>query len=367
LAQKLQKKITNQEINIQIPNTNEPKQNSHDKFWCSPLPKGKNFKRFVDFQNDVAVSDIEIALREGYRSIEHVKRYTTLGMATDQGRTSNLNGLQLVANVEKKIVPQVGHTTFRPPFTPITIGTIVGREIGMEFMPTRKTPMHSWHEKNNAVFTDAGAWKRPRYYKRGNETLFDASKREAKNVREHVGICDVTTLGKIDVKGPDAAEFLNRVYTNAWLKLPVGKARYGVMLREDGIVMDDGTTTRISENHYHMTTTTAQAANVLSHLEYYLQVVWPELNVNVVSTTEQWAGAALAGPKSREVLAKLFPNLSVSNEGLPFMGYVEGDLFGVEAKIFRISFSGELAYEINVQSDHGLFMWEKNDGSWKRI
>jgi len=353
------KKITNQETPVQIPNTNEPKQSSHDKFWCSPLPKGKNYKRFVDFQNDVAVSDIEIALREGYRSIEHVKRYTTLGMATDQGRTSNLNGLQLVANVEKKIVPQVGHTTFRPPFTPITIGTIVGREIGMEFMPTRKTPMHNWHEKNNAVFTDAGAWKRPRYYKQGNETLFEASQREAKNVRDHVGICDVTTLGKIDVKGPDAAEFLNRVYTNAWLKLPIGKARYGVMLREDGIVMDDGTTTRISENHYHMTTTTAQAANVLSHLEYYLQVVWPELNVNVVSTTEQWAGAALAGPKSRDVLAKLFPNLDVSNEALPFMGYVEGNLFGVEAKIFRISFSGELAYEINVQSDHGMFMWEK--------
>ena len=207
-----------------------------------------------------------------------------MGMATDQGRTSNLNGLQLVANVEKKIVPQVGHTTFRPPFTPVTIGTIVGREIGKEYMPTRKTPMHHWHEKNNAVWVDAGAWKRPRYYKRGNENLFEASKREAKNVRDHVGVCDVTTLGKIDIKGPDAAEFLNRVYTNAWLKLPVGKARYGVMLREDGIVMDDGTTTRISENHYHMTTTTAQAANVLSHLEYYLQIVWPELNVNVVST-----------------------------------------------------------------------------------
>ncbi len=229
----------------------------------------------------------------------------------------------------------------------------------MEYMPTRKTPMHSWHERNNAVFVDAGAWKRPRYYKQGNENLFEASKREAKNVRDHVGICDVTTLGKIDIKGPDAAEFLNRVYTNAWLKLPVGKARYGVMLREDGIVMDDGTTTRISENHYHMTTTTAQAANVLSHLEYYLQIVWPELNVNVVSTTEQWAGAALAGPKSRDVLAKLFPDLDVSNEALPFMGYTEGNLFGVNAKIFRISFSGELAYEINVESDHGLFMWEK--------
>jgi heterotetrameric sarcosine oxidase alpha subunit len=355
----LSKKITKNNNSTSTPNSNETKKNPHDKFWCSPLPKDKNYKRFVDFQNDVAVSDIEVALREGYRSIEHVKRYTTLGMATDQGRTSNLNGLQLVANVEKKIVPQVGHTTFRPPFTPITIGTIVGREVDMEYMPTRKTPMHTWHEKNNAVFVDAGAWKRPRYYKQGNENLFEASKREAKNVRDHVGICDVTTLGKIDIKGPDAAEFLNRVYTNAWLKLPIGKARYGVMLREDGIVMDDGTTTRISENHYHMTTTTAQAANVLSHLEYYLQVVWPELKVNVLSTTEQWAGAALAGPKSRGVLAKLFPDLDVSNEALPFMGYTEGSLFGIKAKIFRISFSGELAYEINVESDYGLFMWEK--------
>ncbi len=355
----LSAKITETKTEISIPNVNEKKYGAHDKFWCMPLPKNENPKRFVDFQNDVSVSDIEIALREGYRSIEHVKRYTTLGMATDQGRTSNLNGLQLVSNIENKIVPEVGHTTFRPPFTPITIGTIVGREVGMEYMPTRKTPMHEWHEKNNAVFVDAGAWKRPRYYKLGSETLFEASKREAKNVRENVGICDVTTLGKIDIKGPDAAEFLNRVYTNAWMKLPVGKARYGLMLREDGIVMDDGTTTRISENHYHMTTTTAQAANVLSHLEYYLQIVWPELNVNVVSTTEQWAGAAIAGPKSRDMLSKLYPDLDVSNEALPFMGYQEAEFFGVPSRIFRISFSGELAYEINVKSDHGMFMWEK--------
>ena len=355
----LSAKITDTKTEIAIPNVNEKKYGAHDKFWCMPLPKNENPKRFVDFQNDVSVSDIEIALREGYRSIEHVKRYTTLGMATDQGRTSNLNGLQLVSNIENKIVPEVGHTTFRPPFTPITIGTIVGREVGMEYMPTRKTPMHEWHEKNNAVFVDAGAWKRPRYYKQGNETLFEASKREAKNVRENVGICDVTTLGKIDIKGPDAAEFLNRVYTNAWMKLPVGKARYGLMLREDGIVMDDGTTTRISENHYHMTTTTAQAANVLSHLEYYLQIVWPELNVNVVSTTEQWAGAAIAGPKSRDMLSKLYPDIDVSNDALPFMGYKEAEFFGVPSRIFRISFSGELAYEINVKSDHGMFMWEK--------
>ena len=352
-------KITNKNQKISVPQVSEQKHSKHDKFWCVPLPEGKKYKRFLDFQNDVAVSDIELAIREGYRSIEHVKRYTTLGMATDQGKTSNLNGLQLVSGIENKVVPSVGHTTFRPPYTPITIGAIVGREVGKHSKPTRKSPMHKWHENNNAVFVDAGVWLRPRYYKIGDENLFDASKREAENVRKNVGVCDVTTLGKIDVKGPDASEFLNRVYTNAWLKLPIGKARYGVMLREDGIVMDDGTTTRISEHHYHMTTTTAQAANVLSHLEYYLQVVWPDLNVNVVSTTEQWAGAAIAGPNSRKLLEKLFPNSDVSNEGLPFMGYLEGDLFGVKARIFRISFSGELAFEVNVESNFGNYMWEK--------
>ena len=355
----ISKKMTNNVNKITVPQVAEKKHTRHDKFWCVPLPKGKKYKRFLDFQNDVAVTDVELALREGYRSIEHVKRYTTLGMATDQGKTSNLNGLQLVSNIENKIVPSVGHTTFRPPYTPVTIGAIVGREVGKHSKPTRKSPMHSWHEKHNAVFVDAGVWLRPRYYKQDSEGLFEASKREAENVRKNVGVCDVTTLGKIDVKGPDAVEFLNRVYTNAWSKLPVGKARYGVMLREDGIVMDDGTTTRISENHYHMTTTTAQAANVLSHLEYYLQIVWPELNVNVVSTTEQWAGAAIAGPNSRSLLQKLFPDTDVSDEGLPFMGYVEGNLFGVHARIFRISFSGELAYEVNVESDNGNFMWEK--------
>jgi len=352
-------KITNKNLKTTVPTSNEKTHDKYDKFWCMPLPKNKNYKRCVDFQNDVYVSDIELAVREGFRSIEHVKRYTTLGMATDQGKTSNLNGLQLVSNIENKIVPEVGHTTFRPPYAPVTIGAIVGREVGKHYRPTRKSPMHLWHEKNNAVFVDAGLWLRPRYYKQGNENLAMAAKREAANVRNNIGICDVTSLGKIDIKGPDAAEFLNRVYTNAWMKLPVGKARYGVMLREDGIVFDDGTTTRISENHYHMTTTTAQAVNVLSHLEYYLQVVWPELDVNVMSTTEQWAGAALAGPNSRDLLEKLFPDIDVSNEALPFMGFTEGELFGVPARIFRISFSGELAYEINVESGYGVFMWEK--------
>ena len=355
----LSKKINGQNLKSSTPSSNERSYGPNDKFWCMPLPKNKNYKRCVDFQNDVYVSDIELAVREGFRSIEHVKRYTTLGMATDQGKTSNLNGLQLVSNIEKKIVPEVGHTTFRPPYTPVTIGSIVGREVGKHYRPTRKSPMHSWHEKNNAVFVDAGLWLRPRYYKQGEETLQEAAKREAKNVRNNVGICDVTSLGKIDIKGSDTAEFLNRIYTNAWMKLPVGKARYGVMLREDGIVFDDGTTTRISENHFHMTTTTAQAVNILAHLEYYLQVVWPDLNVNVLSTTEQWAGAAVAGPNSRDLLRKLFPNTDISNEALPFMGFKEEDLFGVPARIFRISFSGELAYEINVESGYGIFMWEK--------
>ena len=355
----LSNKITKKNIKSAIPTSNERSNGKQNKFWCMPLPKNKNYKRCVDFQNDVYVSDIELAIREGFRSIEHVKRYTTLGMATDQGKTSNLNGLQLVSSIEKKIVPEVGHTTFRPPYTPVTIGAIVGREVGKYYRPTRKSPIHAWHEKNNAVFVDAGLWLRPRYYNQGNETLHEASKREAFNVRNNVGICDVTSLGKIDIKGPDSAEFLNRVYTNAWMKLPIGKARYGVMLREDGIVFDDGTTTRISENHFHMTTTTAQAVNVLAHLEYYLQVVWPELNVNVLSTTEQWAGAAVAGPNSRSLLEKLFPDTNVSNEALPFMGFKEADLFGVPARIFRISFSGELAYEINVESGYGIFMWEK--------
>ena len=355
----LSNKITGKNEKSITPTSNEKNYGQHDKFWCMPLPKNKHYKRFVDFQNDVAVSDIELAVREGFKSIEHVKRYTTLGMATDQGKTSNLNGLQLVSDIEKKIIPEVGHTTFRPPYTPITIGAIVGREVGKHYRPTRKSPIHEWHEKNTAVFVDAGLWLRPRYYKKGNENLLEASTREARNVRKNVGVCDVTSLGKIDIKGADTAEFLNRVYTNAWMKLPIGKGRYGVMLREDGIVFDDGTTTRISENHFHMTTTTAQAANVLSHLEYYLQVVWPELDVNVVSTTEQWAGAALAGPNSRKLLGKLFNNIDVSNEGIQFMGYKESDLFGVPARIFRISFSGELAYEINVESDYGIFMWKK--------
>jgi len=343
---------------VEIPLSDESNMDKHDQYWCTPLPDGKYFKRFVDLQNDVAVSDIELAVREGFRSIEHVKRYTTLGMATDQGKTSNLNGLQLVSDIEQKIVPEVGHTTFRPPYTAITIGAIVGREVGKNYRPTRKSPMHLWHEKNCAVFVDAGQWKRPRYYKRGDESLHEAYIREARNVRKNVGICDVSSLGKIKIIGKDSREFLNRIYTNSWLKLPVGKSRYGLMLREDGIVFDDGTTTRIDENHYHMTTTTAQAANVLTHLEYYLQVVWPDLDVHVTSVTEQWAGMSLAGPNSRELLKELFQEQDFSNDAFPFMGFKEFKFKSIPIRIFRISFSGELAFEINVPSHFGVSCWD---------
>ena len=303
----------------------------------------------------MAVSDVEIALKEGYRSIEHVKRYTTLGMATDQGKTSNLNGLQLVSNIENKIVPEVGHTTFRPPYTPVSIGAIVGREVGKHSKPTRKSPMHSWHEKNNAVFVDAGVWLRPRYYKQGNENLFEGSKREAKNVRQHVGVCDVTTLGKIDIKGSDVSEFLNKVYVNAFAKLPVGKTRYGLMLREDSMAMDDGTTARLAEDHFVMTTTTANAVSVYRHLQFCHQVLWPDLDVHMISVTEQYAQYAVAGPNSRNLLEKIVdPEHDISNEAFPFMGAAAITVCGgIPARLFRISFSGELAYEIAVPTRYG--------------
>ncbi|MGY8927983.1 MAG: FAD-dependent oxidoreductase, partial [Flavobacteriales bacterium] len=207
----LSDEITKNNITTSIPISDEKQYGQHDKFWCMPLPEKKHYKRFVDFQNDVAVSDIQLAVQEGFRSIEHVKRYTTLGMATDQGKTSNLNGLQLVSEIEKKIVPEVGHTTFRPPYTSVTIGTIIGREVGKNYKATRKSPIHKWHMQHGAVFVDAGLWLRPRYYKKNNETLHSASKREALNVRQNVGICDVSSLGKIDIKGQDSAEFLNRI------------------------------------------------------------------------------------------------------------------------------------------------------------
>lgn len=325
--------------------------------WRIPVPHRTRLKRFVDFQDDVAVSDVELAIREGYTSIEHTKRYTTLGMGTDQGKTSNVNGLAIAAEELGRSIPEVGHTTFRPPYTAITMGAIVGAERGHHFSPTRRTALHDWHEENGATFVPAGMWLRPQYYLKPGEDMWAGIYRETVNVRTNVGLFDVSPLGKIDIQGPDAAEFLNRCYINGFGKLAVGKCRYGVMLREDGIVFDDGTTSRLADNHFMMTTTTAKAAQVLQHLEYLLDVIWPELDVHVVSVTEEWAGIAVAGPKSRALLARC-TDADVSGEGVPFMAVVKADVCGVPGRIYRISFSGELAYEVGIPADWGRHVWE---------
>ncbi len=324
--------------------------------WSVPLPGGRG-KRFVDLQNDVTLDDVELAVREGYANVEHLKRYTTLGMGTDQGRTSNLNGLAILAAMTGAEIAAVGSTTFRPPYTPVTLGALAGRETGAHFEPVRCSAMHDWHVRAGAPMVTAGLWLRPQCYPRRGEALADAIRREAQAVRSAVGIVDVSTLGKIDIQGRDAAAFLERVYVNRWRNLPVGRCRYGLMLREDGMVMDDGTTTRIAEQRYYMTTTTANAGKVMTHLEYCAQVLWPRLDVHLVAVSEHWAGMAIAGPRSRELLARLAQG-DVSDAALPFLGYREATVAGVPARIFRITYSGELAYEVHVPADFGLDVWE---------
>lgn len=321
--------------------------------WIAPT----GGKRFVDFQNDVTADDIGLAHREGYQSVEHLKRYTTLGMGTDQGRTSNVNGLAIMADHRGADIPDVGATTFRPPFSPLTLGGVAGWHVGDDFQSTRQSPMSDWHEAHGAPFSNAGLWRRPQYYPRAGQTPAESVHHEARHVREKVGIVDVSTLGKIDVQGRDALEFLNRVYINGLSKLPVGKCRYGVMLREDGFVFDDGTITRIADSRFLVTTTTTHAGAVMAHLEYLAQVQWPELDVRMLSVSEDWAGIAVAGPNSRALLSRLFQDVNFSNDDFPFMGYRATSADGVPARLFRISFSGEHAYELNVPADYGLNFW----------
>lgn len=315
-------------------------------------------KAFVDFQNDVAASDVKLAAREGFHRPEHAKRYTTLGMATDQGKTSNLNGAALIAAATSRYVGAVGSTTFRPPFTPVTIGALAGHHRGPDFRPRRLPPSHRWADEQGAVFVEVGAWMRALMFPRPGETPQATVNREVANTRENVGVCDVSTLGKIDIQGSDAAAFLDRVYINGFSKLPVGKARYGLMLREDGFAMDDGTTARLAEDHFYMTTTTANAVKVSQHLEFCQQVLWPDFDVQTVSATEQWAQYAVAGPKSRDVInALLDPGQDISNEAFPYMACGAFSVCGgVKARLFRLSFSGELAYEIAVPARYGHAM-----------
>jgi methylglutamate dehydrogenase subunit C len=321
-------------------------------------PQGAKGKAFVDFQNDVTIKDVKIAHQEGYRSVEHLKRYTTLGMGTDQGKTSNINALALMAEYRGITIPEAGTTTFRPPYAPLTMGAIAARTVGSHFRPVRLSPLHDWHVQNGATFIDAGLWKRAWFYAWANATPETAYVKEMELVRRGVGIADVSTLGKIDIQGPDAAEFLNRVYVNGFAKLPVGKVRYGVMLNDDGIVLDDGTTARISDTQFYMTTTTAQAGEVMSWLEYLLQCHWTDLNVQVASLTDEWAGMAVSGPKAREVLQLAFPEADLSDAALPYMGCADIVVDGVTVRLLRMSFSGELAYEVHVAADHAISLWE---------
>ncbi|MGF1593555.1 MAG: sarcosine oxidase subunit alpha family protein [Kiloniellaceae bacterium] len=327
--------------------------------WLVPgeQPLGHKAKHFVDQQNDVTAADLKLALREGYTSIEHVKRYTTTGMATDQGKMGNVNAIGIVADAVGRHLPEVGVTTFRPPYTPVTFGAFAGRDVDDLLDPVRRTPMHAWHERNGALFEDVGQWRRAWYYPQHGEDLHAAVNREVKAVRDSLGILDATTLGKIDIQGRDAAEFLNRIYTNAWLKLGIGRCRYGLMLKEDGMVMDDGVTTRLGEHHYLMTTTTGNAAAVLGHMEDYLQTEWPDLEVYLTSVTEQFATMTLSGPNARRLLAEVC-EADLSSEALPHMGYTPGRVAGVPARIFRISFTGELSYEINVPASFGMAAWQ---------
>ncbi|MBX3581789.1 MAG: sarcosine oxidase subunit alpha [Rhizobiaceae bacterium] len=313
-------------------------------------------KAFVDFQNDVTESDIALAAREGFQSVEHLKRYTTLGMATDQGKNSNVQGIAVMAELTGRSIPETGTTIYRPPYVPVAMGALAGHHRDENFHATRLTPSHHWAAERGAVFVDTGLWKRAQWYPlKGEKDWLESVTREVKAVRSGVGFCDVSTLGKTDVHGPDAGAFLDRVYINTFSSLAVGKARYGIMLREDGIVYDDGTTSRLAEDHYFLTTTTAKAGLVMQHLEFCRQVLFPELDVQLTSVSDQWAQFSIAGPNTRALLTDIVdPSEDLSNEGFPFMGARAVKLRGgVEARLFRISFSGEMAFEISVPARFG--------------
>ena len=315
-------------------------------------------RAFIDFQNDVTAKDIKLAVREGFTSIEHVKRYTTTGMATDQGKTSNMNALGLVAGVLDRPLPSVGTTTFRPPYTPVSFGALVGPARDELFDPVRKTPIDGWAEANGAAFEPVSLWRRAWYFPQAGEDTHAAVRRECKAVRSSVGIFDASTLGKIEVVGPDAAEFMNRIYTNAWTKLKVGGCRYGLMLREDGFVYDDGVVARLAEDRFHVTTTTGGAPRVMAHMEDYLQTEWPDLDVFLTSITEQYAVIALQGPNARKVLEPFVTDIDLSEEAFPHMAVREGYICGVPSRLFRVSFTGEAGFEVNVPADYAESVWK---------
>jgi sarcosine oxidase subunit alpha len=322
-----------------------------------PMPP-KAGRAFVDLQHDVTVKDLKLAAQEGFRSIEHVKRYTTTGMATDQGKTSNVNALAIVAKELGKPMPAVGLTTFRQPYTPVSFGTMAGPSRGALFDPIRRTPIDGWARDAGAVFEDVGQWQRARYFPRTGEDMRRAIARECRTVRASAGVFDASTLGKIEVAGPDAAEFLERLYVNAWHRLEVGRCRYGVLLNEAGFIIDDGVAGRLAPGLFHVTTTTGGAARVLHMMEDYLQTEFPDLKVSATSVTEQWATIAVQGPKAREIIAPLVEGIDLAPERFPHMGVREGRMRGVPARLFRVSFTGELGFEVNVPAEFGRAVWE---------
>ncbi len=310
-------------------------------------------RAWIDQQNDVTVKDVVLAHQENFTSVEHLKRYTTLGMATDQGKTGNVIGLAVMAELTGRTIAETGTTVYRPPYTPVALGALAGRSRGPEFKPVRRTPSHVWAAEQGAVFVEVGMWLRTQWVPRPGETHWRESvDREVLATRRSVGICDVTTLGKIDIQGTDAGAFLDRIYCNTFSTLPIGKCRYGLMLREDGMVFDDGTTARMGEHEFVMTTTTANAVTVFRHLEYCRQVLWPEMDVQIISTTEAWAQFSVAGPNARRLLARIVDQ-DISDAAFPYMAAGEVTIGGLRARLFRISFSGELAYEIAVPTRYG--------------
>lgn len=331
-----------------------------DGISCQELPTDRNpsrAKAFVDFQNDVTAKDVRLAVREGFTSIEHIKRYTTSGMATDQGKTSNINVLVIASDAVRRPAPSVGLTTFRPPYTPTTFGAFAGYNRSDLFEATRKTPIDSWAEECGAVFEPVALWRRARYFPKTGEDIDRAVARECRGVRTSVGMFDASTLGKIEVVGPDAAEFMNRMYTNAWTKLEPGRCRYGLLLGEDGFIRDDGVIGRLARDRFHVTTTTGGAARVLHMMEDYLQTEWPDLEVWLTSITEQWAVIALNGPNARKVIEPLVDGIDLSNDAFPHMSVAEGRICGVRTRLFRVSFAGELGFEVNVPARHGIAVW----------
>ena len=341
------------------PEVKEPTRAPLESIWFAPATGKYNEgnKHFIDFQNDVTVADLELAQREGYESVEHTKRYTTFGMATDQGKTSNLNGLGVLAEATGKSIPEIGVTTFRPPYTPFSFGSIAGVLTRNLFLPIRRTPIYQWHVDRNATFEPIGQWRRAYTYTGVGETKHVSINREILSVRQKVGLLDASTLGKIEIKGPDAAEFLDRMYTNTFSTLKVGKCRYGLMMNELGFLTDDGVTVRLAEDHFLMHTTSGGADRIAAWLEEWLQTEWTHYKVFVTPVTEQWAQFAIAGPRARNVLAKLGADFDMSHEGFSHMSFKQGKLGGYPVRVFRISFSGEQSYEVATPANLGRGLW----------